>query len=74
MVDIFEEHGLVPVPIDLDPDTLAPEAGALEAELERCRTRGRGERRVRAIYVAHVFGAQVTDRLNYFNTELLLRG
>ena len=65
MVAIFEEHGLVPVPVDLDPDTLAPEPGALEAEVERCRPRGggSGERRVRAIYVAHVFGAQVTDVL-----------
>ncbi|CAN0486213.1 unnamed protein product, partial [Scytosiphon promiscuus] len=62
MVDIFEEHGLVPVPVDLDTDTLAPEPGALEAAAERHRP-GKGgddgERRVRAIYVAHVFGAQV---------------
>lgn len=62
MVTIFEEHGLVPVPVDLDPDTLAPEAGALDAELEKCCAKGGGEDcggRVRAIYVAHVFGAQV---------------
>ncbi|CAM9585611.1 unnamed protein product, partial [Hapterophycus canaliculatus] len=50
MVTIFEEHGLVPVPVDLDPQTLAPEPGALEAGQQQ---------RVRAIYVAHVFGAQV---------------
>lgn len=76
MVTIFEEHGLVPVPVDLDPDTLAPEPGALESEVERCggdrggggdrRGDGKGgdeqqqqQQRVRAIYVAHVFGAQV---------------
>ncbi len=66
MVTIFEAHGLVLVPVDLDPDTLAPEPGALEAEVERCGggdggAEGADEqwRRVRAIYVAHVFGAQV---------------
>lgn len=70
MVTIFEEHGLVPVPVDLDPETLAPEPGALEAEVARCGGGGGGggaasggeqqqKQRVRAIYVAHVFGAQV---------------
>ncbi|CAM9584251.1 unnamed protein product, partial [Ectocarpus sp. 12 AP-2014] len=67
MVTIFEEHGLVPVPVDLDPETLAPEPRALEAEVARCGggggTESGGEQqqkqRVRAIYVAHVFGAQV---------------
>lgn len=62
MVTIFEEHGLVPVPVDLDPATLAPEAGALEAEVERCRAEqcgGGAAGRVRAIYVAHIFGAVV---------------
>lgn len=69
IVTIFEEHGLVLVPVDLDPDTLAPGPGALEDAVERCSggdggdggVIGDGEqrRRVRAIYVAHVFGAQV---------------
>eukprot|EP00903_Cladosiphon_okamuranus_P006970 g6784.t1 len=68
MVTIFEEHGLVPVPVDLDPDTLAPQPGAIESEVESRGGGGGGEgdgegggeqRRVRAIYVAHVFGAQV---------------
>lgn len=61
MVSIFEEHGLVPLPVDLDPDTLAPEPGALEAEVERYSSadRGEGTACVRAIYIAHVFGAQV---------------
>lgn len=72
MVTIFEEHGLVLVPVDLDPDTLAPEPGGLEAALERWSggggddgdAIGDGEQqrqRVRAIYVAHVFGAQVSS-------------
>lgn len=69
MVTIFEEHGLVLVPVDLDPDTLAPELGSLEDAVVRCSGGGGGDggvmgdgeqrRRVRAIYVAHVFGAQV---------------
>lgn len=63
MVSIFEEHGLVPLPVDIDPDTLAPEPGALEAEVERyggAADRGQGSTGcVRAIYIAHVFGAQV---------------
>lgn len=71
MVTIFEEHGLVPVPVDLDPETLAPEPGSLEAEVERygggCDVVENGvgaqqqQQRVRAIYVAHVFGAQVGE-------------
>lgn len=64
----------MPLPVDLDPETLAPEPGALEAEVERhggsCgiaenavgaqeKQQQRQQQRVRAIYVAHVFGAQV---------------
>lgn len=67
MLTIFGEHGLVPVPVDIDPDTLEPEPGAINAEVERCNARrsdngdGNGGNdcgRVRAIYIAHVFGAQ----------------
>lgn len=51
--------------IHLDPDTLALEPGALQVEVERCRCLqekvcGNGERRVRVMYAAHVFGAHVT--------------
>lgn len=74
MVTIFEEHGLVLVPVDINPDTLAPEPGALEAAVGRCsggdggvvgdgeqQQQRRRRRCVKAIYVAHVFGAQVTS-------------
>ncbi|CAM9833492.1 unnamed protein product, partial [Sphacelaria rigidula] len=62
MVRIFMEHGIVPLPVDLDPATLAPEPGALEAAVETSREGNGAEEgsvAVRAIYVAHVFGAQV---------------
>ncbi len=47
---ILAEHGLKPVPVDLDPDTLAPD----EAALARAVTP-----RTRAILVAHLFGARL---------------
>lgn len=65
MVSVFEEHGLVPLPVDLNPHTLAPEPGALESAVERHKVEtddasvSDDSGRVRAIYVAHVFGAQV---------------
>ncbi|CAM9412466.1 unnamed protein product [Choristocarpus tenellus] len=72
MVYIMQEHGLLPAPVDMDPDTLAPMPGAIEAEIIRLKNvsggLGDGEngkiscnecRPVRAIYIAHVFGAQV---------------
>ncbi|CAM9560572.1 unnamed protein product [Discosporangium mesarthrocarpum] len=67
MVTIILEHGLVPVPVDLDPNTLAPSSEVLEGEIRRTRGPcgsgpGGGEEvqgPVRAIYVAHVFGAQI---------------
>jgi dTDP-4-amino-4,6-dideoxygalactose transaminase len=55
MSRILREHGLQPVPVDLDPATLAPD----EAALERAVTP-----RTRAILVAHLFGARLPlDRL-----------
>lgn len=51
MWKIVERHGLVPVPVDLDPGTLAPIPQAwLAASSERTR----------AVLVAHLFGARVT--------------
>jgi dTDP-4-amino-4,6-dideoxygalactose transaminase len=50
MWKIVERHGLVPVPVDLDPATLAPRPGSwLAASSERTR----------AVVVAHLFGAKV---------------
>lgn len=64
MVKIFLEHGLVPLPVDLDPNTLAPDPGALESEVEKASDdRAEGSGTVRAIYVAHVFGAQARRQL-----------
>jgi dTDP-4-amino-4,6-dideoxygalactose transaminase len=52
---ILREHGLQPVPVDLDPATCAPD----EAALERAVTP-----RTRAVLVAHLFGARLPlDRL-----------
>lgn len=66
MVTLFEEHGLVLVPVDLNLDTLAPEPGALESEARRLSAeKGQGmdaSNSLRAIYVAHVFGAQARIR------------
>ena len=33
MYKIVVAHGLVPVPVDLDPDTLAPKPGALQVSV-----------------------------------------
>lgn len=55
MSRILEHHGLKSVPVDLDPDTLAPD----EAALDRSVTP-----RTRAVLVAHLFGARLPlDRL-----------
>lgn len=50
MPRIAIHHGLVPVPVDLDPSTLAPSAG----ELAACVTA-----RSRVLVVAHLFGGHV---------------
>jgi perosamine synthetase len=50
MVRIAAAHGLVPLPLDLDPETLAPRLG----ELERMMTD-----RMRLLVVAHLFGGRV---------------
>jgi len=50
MWKIVERHGLVPVPVDLEPGTLAPKPEAwLAASSEKTR----------AVLVAHLFGARV---------------
>ena len=50
MSRILREHGLQPVPVDLDPATLAPDLAAMERAVTP---------RTRAILVAHLFGARL---------------
>jgi dTDP-4-amino-4,6-dideoxygalactose transaminase len=50
MAAIVEAHDLVPVPVDIDPRTLAPPPGAF-ARLATAKTR--------AIVLAHLFGARI---------------
>jgi perosamine synthetase len=50
MTRILEEHGLVPVPVELDVGTLAVTREALEARLTK---------RTRAVVVAHLFGSRM---------------
>lgn len=50
MSRILDKHGLKSVPVDLDPDTLAPD----EATLDRAITP-----RTRAVLVAHLFGSRL---------------
>jgi perosamine synthetase len=50
MPRVLREHGLVPVPVDVDPATLAPR----EEDLARATTV-----RTRALLVAHLFGSLV---------------
>ena len=50
MARIARLHGLPVVPVDLDPETLAPRLGSLEAALSP---------RTRAVVVAHLFGGRV---------------
>jgi perosamine synthetase len=49
MVRILERHGLVAVPVDIQPETLAPAPGAVESAVTE---------RTRAILVAHLFGGR----------------
>jgi len=49
MVRIVEHHGLVPVPVDLDPRTLVPSVDDMEAALSPA---------TRAVVVAPLFGAR----------------
>src|SRR6185369_9747418 len=49
MVRIIETHGLVPVPVDIDPDTLAIDLDSLQQAISP---------RSRVILVAHLFGTR----------------
>ena len=50
MVRIIRQHGLRPVPVDIDPETLAPRPRMLEAALTP---------RTRVVLVAHLFGGRM---------------
>ncbi|MBN2579457.1 MAG: DegT/DnrJ/EryC1/StrS family aminotransferase [Pirellulales bacterium] len=50
MVKILEHHGLTPVPVDLDPATMAPTADAWRRAVTPA---------TRAILVAHLFGGRI---------------
>jgi decaprenylphospho-beta-D-ribofuranose 2-oxidase len=50
MADIARNHGLVPIPLDLNIETLSPETSALQSAITP---------RTRAIVVAHLFGIRV---------------
>lgn len=50
MARILERHGLVAVPVDIDPATLAPPIHELEAAITK---------KARAVLVAHLFGGRV---------------
>src|SRR5919112_167818 len=50
MIRIIREHGLRPIPVDLDPRTLMPLSSALEAALTP---------RMRVVLVVHHFGGRM---------------
>ncbi len=50
MVNIVKRHGLVPVPVDIEGGTMAPEISTIESAITD---------RTRAIVVAHLFGTRV---------------
>jgi decaprenylphospho-beta-D-ribofuranose 2-oxidase len=50
MVNIAKHHGLVPIPLDIESGTMAPEISTIESAITE---------RTRAIVVAHLFGTRV---------------
>jgi dTDP-4-amino-4,6-dideoxygalactose transaminase len=50
MANIAKRHGLVPIPLDIEDGTMAPEISTIEAAITG---------RTRAIVVAHLFGLRV---------------
>ncbi|HID75722.1 MAG TPA: DegT/DnrJ/EryC1/StrS aminotransferase family protein [Planctomycetaceae bacterium] len=53
MVRIVEHHGLVPVPVDVEPSTMAPRVGAMARAITPA---------ARGLVVAHLFGGRVAMR------------
>ena len=67
MIKIIEEHGLIPVPIDLDPYTMAPSLNQLRAATTS---------RTKACLFAYLYGVtyeidQYVDFLKSKNIEIL---
>lgn len=61
MARIIREHGLVPVPVDLEIPTLSVKRSALEAAATP---------RTRAVLIAHVFGSRMSmDEISDFTKE-----
>ena len=50
MVNIAKHHGLVPIPLDIESGTMAPQISTIESAITE---------RTRAIVVAHLFGTRV---------------
>ena len=50
MVNIAKHHGMVPIPLDIESGTLAPEISTIESAITE---------RTRAIVVAHLFGTRM---------------
>src|SRR5258708_19650779 len=50
MVNIAKHHGLVPIPLDIESGTLAPEIATIENAITE---------RTRAIVIAHLFGTRM---------------
>lgn len=50
MVNIAKRHGLVPIPLDIESGTMAPETSAIQSAITE---------RTRAIVIAHLFGTRV---------------
>jgi len=51
MADIARKHGLIPIPLDLNLETLSPEISAFSAAITP---------RTRALVIAHLFGSRVS--------------
>lgn len=60
MVRIFKEHGLVPVPLDLDPRTMAPVSVEKFKELisPKVRRRHRLTFQTKVFLAAYIFGVR----------------
>lgn len=67
MVRIVERHGLVAVPVDLEPQTMAPAMGSLMRSATP---------KARVVVIAHLFGnrAKATTRQKVFASNPMMNG